>query len=707
MQQALQILQQIFGYKSFRPGQQEIIQQLLDGQDAIVLMPTGGGKSLCYQIPSMVRKGVGIIVSPLIALMQDQMETLVQNGIKAACLNSTLSSQEQYQTRQQALNNELDLLYVSPERLLHPSMTDFLYQLKIALFAIDEAHCVSQWGHDFRPEYQQLAFIKEEFPHTPVIALTATADQETRKEIQHNLKLDRAKWFISGFDRPNIHYQVSQGSNGRQALLRFLQENHKGDSGIVYCLSRKKVEQTAQLLCEQGYDARPYHAGMSNQQRKENQQHFIMQSGVIIVATIAFGMGIDKPDVRFVAHLSLPKSIESYYQETGRAGRDGLPANAFMHYGLQDVLFLRKMLEEGEASKQRKQIERHKLEAMLGYAEITSCRRISLLGYFDEHHHQPCGNCDNCINPPKTLDMTQQAQKALSCIYKTGQIFGVNYLIDILHGKDDARIKRNEHDKISTFAIGKEIPPEQWRNIFRLLIAQGLVRIEPQGGGLMLDDKCRPLLRGEQTFHIRQQSKRKKSKKSSKQNIYSDNALWLALKNQRQKLAEEQDVPPYAIFHDATLMEMMEKKPGTMTALSRIHGIGEHKLKLYGQIFLDIIRNFSSGEAQQEKQQIDTTEESVLLFKSGMNMEQIAQKRSLTVTTINNHLAKAIRNKQISLSEVIALSDDSLQKIMEEFIIHSQQQPFRLRPVYEGLGEKYPYETLNLVKAHMDAFEML
>ena len=457
MNRAREILQKTFGYSDFRHHQADIIQCLLNGEDALVLMPTGGGKSLCYQIPAMIRSGVGIVVSPLIALMQDQVDALNELGIRAAFLNSSMDVSAQQRTEQQLVNGEIDLLYVAPERLMTSRMLALLAQSSIALFAIDEAHCVSQWGHDFRKEYQQLRILHERFPAVPRIALTATADQRTRQEIIEQLNLEDASLFINSFDRPNINYTISEGQNSRDRLWSFLEQSHPHDAGIVYCLSRKKVEATAEWLSKKGRKALAYHAGLPAETRQQHQQRFLREDGIIIVATIAFGMGIDKPDVRFVAHLSLPKSIEAYYQETGRAGRDGAPANAWMAYGLQDVISLRQMTQGTDASEQFKRISHNKLEAMLALCEQRHCRRQSILAYFEESLKRPCGNCDTCLNPPEEWDATELARKALSCVHRTEQRFGVNYVIDVLLGKDNERIKQFGHDRLSTYGIGKEL----------------------------------------------------------------------------------------------------------------------------------------------------------------------------------------------------------------------------------------------------------
>ncbi len=596
---ASRILRTTFGYDHFRPHQEPIIRHLIEGGDALVLMPTGGGKSLCYQIPALVREGVGIVVSPLIALMQDQVSSLLQLGVRAAFLNSTLSPAEARTVEAQLLAGELDLLYVAPERLLMPPMLELLERAPVALFAIDEAHCVSQWGHDFRPEYIQLSILHERFPEIPRVALTATADEVTRRDIQQRLALQDGKLFVSGFDRPNICYRISEKHNPRQQLLHFLEE-HKEDAGIIYCLSRKRVEETAAWLVERGWKALPYHAGLPADVRQHNQTRFLHEEGIVMVATIAFGMGIDKPDVRFVAHLDLPKSLESYYQETGRAGRDGLPADAWMIYGLQDVIMLRQMLESSQADDAHKRIERQKLEAMLGLCEVTRCRRQVLLAYFGDRLERPCGNCDTCQEPPETWNGTEAARKALSCVYRTGQRFGVNYLIDILLGKENERIRRFGHHRLTTWGIGKELDTGQWRSVFRQLVALGYLTVDTEGhGSLRLTGSCRPLLRGEQQLQLRRDRKKpKRTPRTATKCTYrlasdADQELWEALRMLRRQLAEEQGVPPFMVFHDATLLEMVEQRPTTLTGLSAISGVGQHKLEHYGEPFVTVIRQYT------------------------------------------------------------------------------------------------------------------
>ncbi|MCP3671089.1 MAG: DNA helicase RecQ [Gammaproteobacteria bacterium] len=703
MQQALKLLNDTFGYPEFRHNQAEIIQALLDGQDALTLMPTGGGKSLCYQIPALVRPGTGVVVSPLIALMKDQVDALEQLGIHAAYLNSTLDPQTQRETEQQLLDGQLDLLYVAPERLLSERMLGLLGQTEIALFAIDEAHCVSQWGHDFRKEYQQLFILQQRFPQVPRIALTATADERTRQEIVAQLGLDRAAIFINSFDRPNIRYTIAEGQNGKDQLWRFLEQEHAGDAGIVYCLSRKKVEEVAQWLSDQGREALPYHAGLPNETRRHNQERFLREEDLIIVATIAFGMGIDKPDVRFVAHLNLPKSVEAYYQETGRAGRDGQPANAWMSFGLQDIITLRQFVQTGDGNEQFKRISHHKLEAMLGLCELTNCRRQALLAYFGEQLSEPCGNCDNCLSPPETWDASTAAQKALSCAHRTGQRFGVNYLIDVLKGKDDDRIQRNGHDQITTFGIGEELNGVEWRGLYRQLIARSYLDIDHDGhGAIRLTEKCRPLLRGEVTLELRRLRKPEKGKKKKgtrPSDLHScDQPLFEAMRELRLELAQEQGVPPYIIFHDSTLEEMARARPASQEQMRYISGVGERKLSQYGRQFLELIQNHPLPEILDNRLS-DSVNETLLLHSQGITAEQIAHQRQLKPSTVYTHLAEAIEAGLADAREVLPLDDTQYHEIAATMELLNICEEGRLKPLYEELGQAYDYGILKCVLA--------
>ena len=594
---ALQVLQTVFGYPSFRGQQAEIVNHVASGGDALVLMPTGGGKSLCYQIPALLRDGVGVVVSPLIALMQDQVDALDEVGVRAAFLNSTQTFEETVRTERRVRNGELDLVYVAPERLMTPRCLDLLEASKIALFAIDEAHCVSQWGHDFRPEYIKLSVLHERLPQVPRIALTATADPQTRAEIAHRLQLDEARQFVSSFDRPNIRYQIIEKANGRKQVLDFIKEEHAGDAGIVYCLSRKKVEETAQFLNEHGVAALPYHAGMDHATRAANQARFLREESLVMVATIAFGMGIDKPDVRFVAHLDLPKSIEGYYQETGRAGRDGLPADAWMAYGLQDVVQQRRMIDESEADENFKRVQSAKLDAMLGLCETLNCRRVRLLDYFGQPSG-PCGNCDICLNPPVSFDGTIQVQKLLSTIYRVDQRFGAGHVIDVLRGSDSEKVKQWRHDKLSTFGIGSEIGEAEWRAILRQAIALGLVAVDHDAyGSLKLTEEARPVLRGERKVQLRQYQKpAKKKREAAKSKGYVESelsaveqAIFDKLRWWRVETARKHNVPAYVIFHDATMREIAKVKPMSLDDLRNVSGVGEKKLETYGEEIVALI----------------------------------------------------------------------------------------------------------------------
>ncbi len=593
MTRALNILQETFGYPAFREPQSTVIDAVINGDDALLLMSTGGGTSLCYQIPAMIRPGCGIVISPLIALMQDQVAALRQLGIRASFLNSTLTAEEVYAIESSLRKGELDLLYIAPERLNQARTLDLLQTISISLFAIDEAHCVSQWGHDFRVDYLALNQLQQAFPSVPRIALTATADARTRQEIIDNLALKNAQQFVVGFDRPNIQYRISLKTNPRNQLLQFLKAEHPTDAGIIYCLSRKKTEDTAEWLSKQGFKALPYHAGLTAEARAAHQRRFLTEDSIIVVATIAFGMGIDKPDVRFVAHLDLPKTIEAYYQETGRAGRDGLAANAWMVYGLQDVTKLRQMLGQSQGNEQHKRVEQIKLNAMLGFCEIATCRRHALLAYFDEASSEQCGNCDTCLVPVETWDGSAAAQKALSVIYRTDQRFGVSHLVDVLLGQETDKIIQFNHHHLPLFGIGTELTAKEWQSVYRQLVAGGhAIADADRFGGLILTEKCRPLLRGEQSIQFRKDPVQKTGKKLTKTPLPEDIdiALWEALRAHRRDLAEEQGVPPYVIFHDSTLQAMTEMMPTTLEAFGDLPGVGIRKLDKYGQGFIDVIK---------------------------------------------------------------------------------------------------------------------
>lgn len=702
-QSALNVLQSVFGFNAFRHNQQTIVDHVIAGGDALVLMPTGGGKSLCYQIPALIRPGTGVVVSPLIALMQDQVLALKELGVNAAFLNSSLSITETRDVESRLEAGEIDLLYVAPERLLNERTLAMLSQIHVSLFAIDEAHCVSQWGHDFRPEYQQLRMLHERFPTIPRIALTATADQRTRVEIIEQLNLHDAEVYLNSFDRNNIFYAIAEAQQAKQQLWQFIESQHANDAGIVYCLSRKKVETIAEWLQQQGRTALPYHAGLPAQLRAHTQQRFLREEGVIIVATIAFGMGIDKPDVRFVAHLNLPKNIEAYYQETGRAGRDGLPANAWMAYGLQDVITLRQFMQDSDAPDLIKRVEHHKLDAMLGLCESISCRRHALLAYFDESSPEKCGHCDNCQNPPEHFDATEIAQKALSCVYRTEQRFGVNYLIDVLVGIDDERIKTNQHDQLSTYGIGAELNATQWRGIFRQLIATGYLDIDiNRYGALRLTKKCRTILRGEQNLLLRkQQPKQAASKPSKKQSLVrpQDQTLWDALRELRTEIAKENGIPPYVIFHDTTLKEMCQTRPMDMAAMQRISGVGAQKLERYGQPFLAVIQQQPLSELLNNGLR-DTVNHTLMLHEQGLEPEQIAKQRELKISTVYSHLSDGIEAGLLDVKNVLVLEDAEFSEI--SMTIESLgEKADSLKAIYEALDEAYDYGVIRCVHASL------
>ena len=594
----LGVLREVFGFDSFRGQQLAIIEHVTTGGDAVVLMPTGGGKSLCYQVSALLRPGLGVVVSPLIALMKDQVDALRQAGVRAAALNSRLSPGETAEVERAVRDGALDLVYISPERLLTPRCLELLSRCRLGLFAVDEAHCISQWGHDFRPEYQQLSILKERFPGVPLLALTATADGPTRRDIVAQLQLAEARVFAAGYDRPNLFYRVVPKLNPLEQLWRFLSEEHPVDAGIVYCFTRRAVEETAGWLRARGRDALPYHAGLDGAVRERNQERFLKEEGAVVVATIAFGMGIDKPNVRFVAHLDAPKNLEAYYQETGRAGRDGLAADAWMTYGIADVMSLMRLLDASEATERQRRIERQKIEALIGYCEAASCRRQVLLGYFGEADHPPCGNCDNCRTPVPSWDGTVAAQKALSAVYRTGQRFGAHHLVDILVGKATERVVRLEHDRLKTFGVGTEIDRRGWLSVFRQLVAQGFVLPDLSGhGGLALAPAAAEILRGTRTvrFRLDPRGPTRQSPKPDRKNAEATEldpgarALWEALRAWRLEEARRQELPPYVIFHDSTLLEVARRRPISLTSLAMIPGVGASKLERYGNAIIGMV----------------------------------------------------------------------------------------------------------------------
>ena len=707
--EAQHVLEEVFGYPNFRPHQADIIETLITGGDVLALMPTGGGKSLCYQIPALVRRGTGIVVSPLIALMQDQVDALKEAGVKAAFLNSSQDRNQQETIERRLATGDLDLLYVAPERLVQDRTLRLIERAEVALFAIDEAHCVSQWGHDFRPEYRQLKVLAQRFPNTPRIALTATADDRTRDEIATELCLENARRFVASFDRPNIRYTIAEmGSmSARERLWSFIETEHPNDAGIVYCLSRKSVEETAAWLARKGRTALAYHAGLDADVRRQAQERFLKEDAIVMVATIAFGMGIDKPDVRFVAHLNLPRSMEAYYQETGRAGRDGEAANAWLAYGMQDIIQQTQWIAQSEGSELFKRTQRQKLDALVGLCEAATCRRQLLLAYFSETGSQPCGNCDNCLNPPQTVDGTVLAQMALSTVYRTGQRFGVGYLIDVLQAKENERACRNSHDRLSVWGIGKDTEATVWRGLFRQLTALGFLASDDEGHGtVQLTEKARPLLRGEERFMqriapVKERKSKSKSASASAQKVdAADRPLYDALKALRLRLATEAQLPPYVICHDTTLVELAGKRPDDEEGLHGITGLGASKIKRYGKAFLEIIASFKPNPALDNRLS-STVNQTLALHLAGKSADDIAAVRGLDVGTIYTHFAEAIEAGILVADAVLDLDPVELDEIHAAFERHDTIDSGKLGPAHAALEGRFSYGILKCVLAEL------
>lgn len=704
-----QTLQTVFGYHEFRHPQQEVIERAIAGDDLFLVMPTGGGKSLCYQIPALHRDGVAVVVSPLIALMKDQVDALLANGVRAACLNSSLSATEAGRVFQQIGAETLDLLYVAPERLMMPDFLERLSSLKLALFAIDEAHCISQWGHDFRPEYTQLGRLRPLFPTVPVLAMTATADPETRKDILGQLGLAGATVFVAGFDRPNITYTVIPKQKPLAQLGSFLNTRHN-EAGIVYALSRKRVEEVADRLQAAGFNAAAYHAGLPDTERRRVQEGFQRDDIRIVVATVAFGMGIDKPNVRFVVHYDLPKSIESYYQETGRAGRDGLPSEALMLFGMGDVMTARKLIESSDNA-ERIRIELQKLNAMVAYGEALTCRRRALLSYFGDQREHDCGNCDICTDPPQRFDATVLAQKALSCVYRTGERFGMLHIIDVLRGSKNQRVLDLKHDTLSTWGIGADTPATQWENIIRQLIHQGyLTQDFTRFGVLGLSSSARPVLKGETAVILgkprdTQETMERGKKRAGGRRDYNQ-ALFDRLRVLRKQIADQAKLPPFVVFSDATLADMARTIPDNRQELRQVNGVGELKLNKYGDAFLAEIRQYQGREsgiattAGQIENDLQlslsaTKRETLRLYKEGLNLPEMATRRGLSEGTIAGHL-EDLANAGAAVNLLAFVDDGKIPLIMQKL---KQHGAFALSKLKEELPEEISYGDIRLVRA--------
>ena len=714
------VLRTVFGFDEFRGDQAAIIDHMLGGGDALVLMPTGGGKSMCYQIPAILRPGVGIVVSPLIALMKNQVDALRLAGVRAAYINSSMPASDASSAEQAMQRGEYDLVYVAPERLVTERFLGVLRRTQLALFAIDEAHCVSQWGHDFRPEYIQLNQLHEQFPLVPRLACTATADEPTRQEIIQKLRLEAAQVYVTGFDRPNIRYTIVPKRDAMQQLLRFIKERHPKSAGIVYCFTRQNTEDTADWLTAHGFEALPYHAGLDQPTRALHQQRFLEEGRLIICATVAFGMGIDKPDVRFVAHTVIPKTIEAYYQETGRAGRDGLPADAWMLYSVGDVTKMRRLIDMSDADEPHKKMERRRLELLVRLCETAQCRRAVLLATFGDTLAEPCGNCDACLEHIDIVDGTIPAQKLLSCIGRTGERFGGKHVIDVLLGSATERVLKLGHEKLPTFGVGAELTQREWESALRQLVAQNLVAVKSgEYAVLELNAASAAVLRGERKVELRRErtplrtSRARKSAGDLAQAAaivdVSGSPLWEALRALRQVLAKQAAVPPYVVMHDAVLRQIVGVLPASMQALRQVKGLGVHKIERYGNQILAVVAQHTGRTAPEVRSSFDgdfgpinsTTLATLELLKRGVSPEQIALERNLSPNTVHEHCSRAIASGAVALRAVIAISESEINTIEEQMRKVPDGEPLKLKPIFEAFGGRYSYGILKCVYAGM------